>query len=108
MWTRGQKRNYPTEIAMNRTILMEVQETEIGDDLVVRKLPRAMSGPGTWVWGRLNGYRFEALVFPEHAACADWEFGESRISKLWIQRLADRREVFNWDRGADVPAADAE
>jgi hypothetical protein len=21
--------------------------------------------------------------------------------------LADRRQVFNWDRGADVPAADA-
>jgi hypothetical protein len=31
---------------------------------------------------------------------------ESRISKLLVQRVADRREVFNWDRGADVTAAD--
>ena len=57
---------------------------------------------------QLNGYRFEALVFPESAACADWEIGQSRISKLWMQRLADRREVFNWDRGPDVHAADTE
>ena len=37
----------------------------------------------------------------------EWEIGESRITKLWIQRLADRETVFNWDRGPDVPAADA-
>ena len=30
----------------------------------------------------------------------------SRISKLWIQRQADKRTVFNWDRGADIPATD--
>jgi hypothetical protein len=58
------------------------------------------------VCGRMNGHRFEALVFPEHADCSEWEIGESRISKLWIQRLADRLTVFHWDRGPDVPAAD--
>jgi hypothetical protein len=36
----------------------------------------------------------------------EWEIGDSRISKLWIQRLADKREVFNWDRGPDRTAAD--
>jgi hypothetical protein len=46
------------------------------------------------------------LVFPEHAANPEWEIGDSRISKLRIQRLADRRAVFNWDRGADVNAGD--
>ena len=31
--------------------------------------------------------------------------GDSRISKLWIQRLADKKQVYNWDRGIDqVPA----
>jgi hypothetical protein len=60
------------------------------------------------VIGHLAGYRFNALVFPEHAECPDWEFGESRISKLWLQRTADRATVFNWDRGADVAAASDE
>ncbi len=61
-------------------------------------------------WRHLNetlmGHRFEALVFPEHAENPEWEIGDSRISKLWIQRQADKQQVFNWDRGADVPAAD--
>ena len=34
------------------------------------------------------------------------EIGDSKISKLWIQRLADKKEVYNWDRGLDTPAAD--
>jgi hypothetical protein len=54
----------------------------------------------------MAGHRFDALVFPEHAANPEYELGESRISKLWVQRLADKRTVFNWDRGADVSAAD--
>ena len=56
-------------------------------------------------------HRFEALVFPEHATNREWELGDSRISKLWVQRLPDgryplARTVFNWDRGADIPAVD--
>jgi hypothetical protein len=43
-------------------------------------------------------------VFEEHAESPDYELGASRISKLWVQRLSDRAVVFNWDRGADVPA----
>ena len=45
-------------------------------------------------------------MFPEHAENPDWEIGDSRISKLWLQRLADKQMVFNWDRGADVAATD--
>jgi hypothetical protein len=52
------------------------------------------------------GHCFEALVFPEHAENPAYEIGDSRISKLWIRRSADKRVVFNWDRGADIPAAD--
>jgi len=82
-------------------------ETELGDDLEITKVTRRASAGGTWVCGTLNGHRFDALVFPQHAENREWEIGDSRISKLWVQRLGDRQEVFNWDRGADVPAADA-
>lgn len=79
---------------------------DIGDDLVITKTSRRTSGGGTWVCGRLHGHRFDALVFPEHADNLEWEIGESRISKLFVQRLADKEIVFNWDRGMDVPAKD--
>ena len=79
-------------------------DLEIGDDLEITKTTRRASGGGTWVCGRLNGHRFDALVFPGHADNAEWEIGDSRISKLWVQRLADKKPVFNWDRGLDQPA----
>lgn len=82
------------------------EDLDLGDDFEITKTTNRDSGGGTWVSGRLNGHRFEALIFPEHAENSEWELGDSRISKLWIQRLADQRQVFNWDRGADVPAAD--
>ena len=80
---------------------------DIGDDLEITKTSRRASGAGTWVCGRLNGHRFDALVFPDRAENREWEIGESRISKLFIQRLADMRTVFNWDRGLDIEATDA-
>mgnify|MGYP003343844273 CR=1 FL=1 len=83
------------------------EDFDVGHDLEITKTTRRASGGGTWVCGTLSGHRFDALVFPEHADCPDWEIGDSRISKLFIQRLADKHTVFNWDRGADVPAADA-
>ena len=79
---------------------------DIGDDLRITMTTRRAAGSGTWVCGTLHGHRFDALVFPEHAENAEWELGDSRISKLWIKRLATGQTVFNWDRGADVPAAD--
>ena len=81
-------------------------DLDVGYDLEITKTTRRAAGAGAWVRGTLSGHRFDALVFPEHADNPDWEIGESRISKLWIQRLADNQTVFNWDRGADVPAAD--
>ena len=86
----------------------KTNDLDIGFDFEITKVERQPSGgAGTWVSGTTNGHRFEALVFPEHAENPEWELGDSRISKLWIQRLADQKQVFNWDRGADVPAADA-
>ncbi|MGE0609948.1 MAG: hypothetical protein AB7O62_22855 [Pirellulales bacterium] len=85
----------------------DANEFEVGDDLEITKVTRRAAGNGTWVCGRLNGHRFDALVFPAHAENREWEIGDSQISKLWVQRLADKQTVFNWDRGRDVPAADA-
>ena len=52
--------------------------------------------------GTIAGHRFDALVFPEHAECPDYELGDSRISKLWLQWLADTTTVVNFDRGWDI------
>ena len=84
------------------------ENNDPGYDLTITKTTRRNSGGGTWVRGTCNGYRFDALVFPEHAEQAEWEIGTSRISKLWIKRLADSRVVYNWDRGLDLPPADAQ
>ena len=78
-----------------------------GFDLEITRLTRrpAPAG-GTWVSGTVAGHRFDALVFAEHAENPEYELGTSRISKLWVQRRADRATVFNFDRGLDVSAAD--
>src|ERR1700704_5782561 len=89
-----------------KTMNLEINHPDLGDALTITKTSRQAAGAGTWVCGTIAGHRFDALVFPEHADNPEWEIGDSRISKLWVQRLADRQEVFNWDRGADVPAAD--
>jgi hypothetical protein len=77
----------------------------LGDDLRITETTRRLSGGGTWVDGTIAGYRFQALVFPEHAEVADYELGTSRISKLWIAKVSNKETVFNWDRGLDIPAA---
>ena len=83
---------------------MTNEEFDLGDDLNITKTTRRNSGGGTWVSGTLHGHRFDALVFPEHAEVAEYELGDSRISKLWVQRIADKTTTFNWDRGLDVAA----
>lgn len=77
----------------------------IGNDLTIAKTTRRAASAGTWVSGTIAGYRFEALVFPEHADNPEWELGTSRISKLWLSRIANKETSFNWDRGLDIPAA---
>jgi hypothetical protein len=86
----------------NTTSHTERDDLEIGDDLTIRKITRRAAGAGTWVCGRMNGHRFDALVFPEHAEQAEYELDQSQISKLFVQRLHDRQTVVNFDRGWDV------
>ncbi len=82
---------------------------DLGDDLAadlrILRTTRRDGGGGTWVAGTIDEFRFNALVFPEHADNPEWELGESRISKLWIARLDSKQTVFNWDRGLDESAA---
>jgi hypothetical protein len=84
--------------------------TECDFDLTITRITqRDASVSGTWVQGKINNeYRFEALVFADHAESEAYELGRSKISKLWIQRLADRKTMFNFDRGLDEPAASPE
>lgn len=80
-----------------------IDASEVLDTLVIKKVQRRTSAGGAWVVGTIAGHRFDALVFPEPATNRDWEVGgDSRISKLWVQRISDKATVYNWDRGADV------
>ena len=79
------------------------EPSELLDTLKIHKLQRRSVGGGAWVVGTIAGHRFEALVFPEAAESLEWEVaGDSRISKLWLQRMGDGATVYNWDRGADI------
>lgn len=80
-----------------------IDASEVLDTLVIKKVQRRTSAGGAWVSGTIAGHRFEALVFPEPATNREWEVGgDSRVSKLWVQRISDQTQVYNWDRGADV------
>jgi len=83
---------------------MNEEEIDVGDNLEITKIERRTSASGAWVNGTLNGHSFSALVFPEHAENPDYEIEDSKISKLWIQRISDKKTVFNWDRGEDIAA----
>jgi hypothetical protein len=73
-------------------------------DLQITKRTRQAAGAGIWICGTIDEYRFDALVFPEHAENEEYEIGRSRISKLWIATIDKKRTVYNWDRGLDVDA----
>jgi hypothetical protein len=81
-------------------------EQDLDDNLQITCVATRDMAGGTWVKGTLSGHRFSALLFAGHADEADYELGESRITKLWIQRLADRKTAYEWDRGISVPATD--
>ena len=80
----------------------DLDAMDLMDTFKVTKLQRRTSAGGAWVRGTIGGHRFDALVFLEHATQPDYELGDSRISKLWLQRISDRVAVVNFDRGWDV------
>ena len=84
--------------------------TDYDLDLAFTKIQRrASSVGGTWVSGTINDeYRFEALVFADQADSEEYELSDRKISKLWIQRIADKQIMFNFDRGFDKSAVNTE
>ena len=86
----------------------DTTESAFGDDLAFTRQTQRGAVGGTWVIGLVAGHRFQALVFSAHADDPTYELGTSRISKLWVQRRADRAVVFHFDRGLDRPAQDAQ
>jgi hypothetical protein len=83
------------------------QPTLVDGDLVVTT-PLPSAGMSAWISGRIQGFRFEAKVYPEHALQPAFEIKTSRISKLELRRLDTGTVAFAWDRGLDQPADDAE
>ena len=80
----------------------DIDASDLLDTLKITKVQRRTSAGGAWVKGTIGGHRFDALVFPEHAEQPDYELDDSRISKLWVQRISDRATVANFDRSWDV------
>ncbi len=89
---------------MTATRQNDAFEFDLGSDFRIAKTNRRTQMGGTWISGTIANHRFDALVFPEHAESEEYELGRSKISKLWVQRIADKKTVFNWDRGMDQPA----
>jgi len=87
---------------MNTTL--DPFDFDLAGELNITHVDRRAVGGGCWVRGKIAGHRFDALVFREHAEFPDYELGRSRISKLWLQRLADKKTMFHWDRGLDIDA----
>ena len=82
-----------------------MQATDVESIVETLKIQRITKRavPGTWAEGSIGGLGFEALVFEGHAACSDYELGNSRISKLALWELkAGGRVVAGFDRGWDL------
>src|SRR6478672_7382051 len=94
MTTHAKHMGHGKESAMND----DFDASEVLDTLRITKVERRTSAGGAWVSGTIADHRFDALVFPEHAEVPEYELGDSRISKLWIQRISDRLTVVNFDR----------
>ena len=76
--------------------------------LIISKVEHRKSAGGAWAEGTFRAYRFQALVFSEHAKYEPHELDGSRISKLWVQRVTDMEVVFEWDRGLHIPSSCSE
>ncbi len=86
----------------NNTTNEPADASDLLDTLKITKLERRTSAGGAWVVGTIGGYRFDALVFPEHAECESYELARSRISKLWVYRITNSNEMGCFDRGWDI------
>ena len=74
---------------------------ESGDMLATLTITQrtARATGGEWVSGTIAGHAFEALVFRQHAKEPGFELADTRVSKLWLQESASKREVACFERG---------
>jgi len=78
-------------------------------DLQITKTRGRRSKGGAWVIGAVNTrYRFDALVLANHAESEEYELDQSRLSRLTVIDAETLEMVFNFDRGLDVAAANAD
>lgn len=82
--------------------------TDFSCDLKIKRLNSRLLSSGVWLEGTTSGFKFQALVFAEHATDESFELGQSRISKLWVRRERDKVCTFNFDRCFDIDAQDEE
>jgi len=80
----------------------DMDAMDLMETFKITKIESRWTVGGRWVTGTIGGYGFEALVFPEHAQCADYELADSRISKLWVQQVSGGATVASFDRGWDI------
>jgi len=81
----------------------EDDATQILETLKITKIERRSANVGgAWVTGTMGGHRFDALVFADHATESEYELGNSRISKISVQPIGERRMVACFDRGWEL------
>jgi hypothetical protein len=78
-----------------------------GADFEISGIIRRLPARGIWVKGTIRGFSFEALIFRGHAQQKSYELENSRISKLWVQRICDLQVAAHFDRGWVQRPADA-
>ena len=67
--------------------------------LTIKKITPRENANGGWVDGTIDQrYRFQALVFAEHAESEEYELGRSRVSK-WSRRPSRYRTLLKATRG---------
>ncbi len=94
-------------VASERTPMIDPTDIlDVTHDFQIHKTEPREGAAGTWIIGTVAWHRFEALVFTDNAENREWEIEDSQITKLCIRRMSNKKIVYNWDRGLDVPASD--
>src|SRR5262245_26790975 len=78
--------------------------TGIEHDLHITEVTKTPNDKGRWVSGTIDGHLFS--VFFDGQVIPDWQMNNTRMSRLWLHRLADNQTVFRWHYGQCLPAAD--
>ncbi len=87
---------------------MTNDDLELGDDLRITKKTRQAAGAGTWAAGRSRDTASTPWCSPSTPTTPSGKSARAASRKLWVQRIADKRTVYHWDRGENSPALTGE